>query len=114
MIAFGCIIVTTKKAHSHDLFSHWKIPGTNSSCCNERKTIDGQETGDCEQAPHEIRNIDGDVRWWVYIRQIQKWIPVPDAVLLWEENPDPTGIDGFACWTPERGLMCDRPPAGVQ
>lgn len=88
----------------HKYYQHWKEPGTQNSCCNAR--IDhgnGHETGDCEPARAEIRGGD----WWVYVRQIPGWIPVPDAKIIRERNP--SGQESHLCWTPARGIICFVP-----
>lgn len=100
-------ILWPKAARAHDHYNSWREPtNPNASCCNERKE-DG--TGDCEIAPYELRGGN----WYVYIRQTKKWEVVPTNTILRKVNPDPSGIDGHVCWTPERGIICARPPTGA-
>jgi hypothetical protein len=103
---FVWTFATAPKARAHDHYMDWKVPGSNASCCNERKD---ENTGDCEIAPFEVRNGG----WYVYIRQIKQWVVVPDSTLLRQTNPDPAGIDGHICWTLPRGVICARPPTGA-
>lgn len=108
------VFATSHKARAHDHYMDWKVPGSpNASCCNERVETDGNVTGDCERAPFELRNVQGSVVWYVYIRQIKQWQVVPEQSLLREKNPDPAGIDGHICWTLPRGIICARPPTGA-
>lgn len=111
---FILVYATTPKAQAHEHYSDWKVPGTNGSCCNERVEKDGTETGDCEIAPFEVRqDNEGNVDWYVYIRQVKRWQKVPEQTLLREKNPDPAGIDGHVCWTLPKGVICARPPTGA-
>lgn len=95
--------------HHHDFhkdfYRHWMQPGTTASCCNARiMQPNGVETGDCEPTKAEIR---AGV-WWVWVRQMGKYIPVDDAKILRERNPN--GQDAHHCWTPDRGTICFVPP----
>lgn len=76
---------------------------TGGSCCNARVEKDGMETGDCE--PTHARIMDG--QWWVYIRQLNTYIPVPDRLVLRERNPNVE--NAHVCWTPPRGIICFVP-----
>lgn len=108
LATFIWVFATTHKARAHEHYSDWKVPGTQGSCCNERVEKDGHETGDCEVARFEVR----EGNWYVYIRQLERWLPVPESTLLREKNPDPSGIDGHVCWNPARSIVCARPPTG--
>lgn len=113
---FILVYATTPKAqaqeqaeHHHPLheefYSKWKVPGQpNASCCNARIETNGRETGDCEPSQAEIRNGD----WFVYIRQLKRWIPVEDSKIIHEPNPNI--YDAHVCWTPPRGIICFKPP----
>lgn len=88
-----------------DFYHHWKVPGTNASCCNARMAGPfGGEIGDCE--PAEARVVNG--QWQVWIRQAGLWLPVPEDRILRERNPNI--LDAHVCWTPDRGVICFVPP----
>ncbi len=94
----------------HDFYQHWKIPGTEKSCCNARFDQHGVERGDCEVATFELRNGE----WYAYVPMLKKVIPIPDAKIIREKNPDPTGRDGHTCTSRQTGeLLCAVPPTGA-
>lgn len=86
-----------------DFYQHWKIPGTDRSCCNARVEVNGVESGDCEPTHAIIRN----GRWFVWIRQIKEYLPVPDDRVLRERNPNVE--NAHICWTPASGVICFVP-----
>lgn len=115
VLAFGAVLQIflplKARAQNHhdfhkDFYRHWHPnDNPNTSCCNARiMQPDGTEMGDCEPTQAEIRK----GVWWFYVRQINEWIPVPDAKMIRERNPN--GQDGHLCWTPERGAICAVPP----
>jgi hypothetical protein len=105
-VAFGPV---RAQQHHHplhkDFYHQWKQPGTGASCCNARIETDGVERGDCEPSRAEVRNGN----WWVWIRQINQWLIVPDAKIIREKNPNV--FDAHICWTPWTGIICFVPPA---
>lgn len=86
-----------------DFYRHWKDPVTGGSCCNARVEINGTEIGDCE--PTRAKIVAG--QWFVWVRQLNAYIPVPDIRVLRERNP--TGQDAHICWQPNRGVICFVP-----
>ena len=86
-----------------DFYRFWIDPVTGGSCCNARVEKDGIETGDCE--PTKAKIVGG--QWFVWIRQENAYIPVPDSKVLRERNP--SGQDAHVCWTPNRGVICFVP-----
>ena len=111
LIAAYAGLIGAALAQSHhdfhkDFYRHWKPnDNPNTSCCNARiMQPSGIETGDCEPTRAEIRN----GVWWVWVRQIYEWVPVPDAKILRERNPN--GQDAHHCWTLDRGTICFVPP----
>lgn len=101
-------------AEHHDVYKTWRIPGTNASCCNEKKTVDGNTTGDCYQTAAELRPsadpaIKGAV-WWARLDTGQ-WVEIPDNRIIREPNPDPTGESGSLCYSDVGdAVLCFRPP----
>lgn len=87
----------------HDFYRHWIDPVTGGSCCNARVEINGTETGDCE--PTNAKIVAG--QWFVWVRQLNAYIPVPDIRVIRERNP--TGQDAHICWQPNRGVICFVP-----
>lgn len=88
-----------------DFYHHWRAPDNpNTSCCNARIETDGREVGDCE--PTQARIVGGN--WQAWVRQWGVWLPIPDAKILREKNPNI--FDGHLCWTPDRGVICFVPP----
>ena len=97
----------------HDFYKTWNQPGTTTSCCNARREVNGEEYGDCEPAPSELRGKGQTLAWWVYIRQIREWQRVPDEKIIRERNPDTTGQNAHLCWTPLGGILCFVPKTGL-
>jgi hypothetical protein len=91
-------------AQHHDVYKEWKQPGTQSSCCNEKKTVDGYITGDCYPTVAEIRA----ATWWAK-RDNGVWVEIPDDRIVREMNPDPTGEGAHLCWNYGQ-VLCFRPP----
>lgn len=88
-----------------DFYRHWRAPDNPAtSCCDARIEAGGVEVGDCE--PTEARVRAG--QWQAWIRQLGLWQPVPDAKIIRERNPNL--VDGHVCWTPDRGIICFKPP----
>lgn len=90
--------------HHGEFYKGWQRPDMPGSCCSARIEKDGIETGDCEPTKAEIRNGD----WWVWVRQINAWIKVPDSKIIRVRNP--SGQDAHHCWTPASSTICFSPP----
>jgi len=117
VIALGLVLLgwgIARAQHHHpfhkDFYQHWKQPGSTASCCNARVPGPmGGEVGDCEPTQADLRRgPDGVVRWYAWLRQRQEWLPIPDAKVLRERNPNV--FDGHLCWTPSAGVLCFVPP----
>jgi hypothetical protein len=102
----GAEIVRAQDHHPlhRDFYMHWKQPGTNVGCCQARINHGWGETGDCEPTKAEVRN----GQWYAWLRQESRWLPIPDAKILREKNPNI--FDGHLCWTPHQGVLCFVPP----
>lgn len=89
-----------------DFYRGWMRPDVSppASCCNARIETNGIESGDCEPTQAEVRK----GQWWVWVRQIGRWLPVPDAKIIHVRNPNV--VDAHLCWTPANGIMCFSPP----
>jgi hypothetical protein len=89
-----------------DFYHKWRAPDNpDVSCCNARMPgAFGGEIGDCE--PTQARVVNG--QWQAWVRQQGIWIPIPEAKILREKNPNI--FDGHLCWTPDRGVICFVPP----
>lgn len=70
----------------HDIYTNWKMPGTNTSCCGEY---------DC----YPTQAVFKDGAWWALRREDQKWLRVPESSIINE-----TPADGKA-------HLCAPPPA---
>ena len=92
--------------HHHDFYRHWMQPGVTPaiSCCNARVEKDGREVGDCEPTRAEVRN----GQWFAWLRQEGRWLPIPDAKIVRERNPNI--FDAHLCWTKDSGVLCFSPP----
>lgn len=88
----------------HDFYMRWKQPGSDQSCCNARIEREGIEVGDCEPTRAEVRN----GAWWAWLRQEGRWLPIPDAKIIREPNPNV--VDAHLCWSPVSGVLCFVPP----
>lgn len=102
-------------AEHHDVYQTWSIPGTTTSCCNEKKTVDGVSTGDCYPTVAELRpSVDPKIKhsvWWARL-DTGRWVEVPDnRILNNEKNPDPTGGAAHLCEMNE-SVLCFREPVG--
>lgn len=113
VVIMWCVIAAFKKqAHGQDhhplhrdFYRTWKQPGTDVGCCNARMAGPfGGETGDCEPTKGEVRN----GQWFAWLRQESRWLPIPDAKVLRERNPNV--FDAHLCWTPASGILCFVPP----
>ena len=104
----------------HDIYQHWKQPGTEISCCKGKVVINHWTNipavvGDCY--PTIFQLIDGK-RWIAKldaedsIRLNKEWIEVPDSKLLREKNPDSTGTRGHICVARAGNVLCAVPPTG--
>lgn len=102
-------------AQHHDVYRHWHIPGTELSCCNAKKTVDGVTTGDCYQtrariAPSAKPELKGAPAWWA-MKDTGQWVEIPDAKIVREANPDPTGESASLCIADASMVpLCFRPP----
>lgn len=99
----------------HDVYKEWRIPGTASSCCNEKKILpSGETTGDCyptraRLAPSADASIKGLV-WWAE-RDSGGWVEIPDGSIVREANPDQSGEAGHLCESQVDGhVLCFRAP----
>lgn len=87
-------------AQAHDIYSEWKIPGTEHSCCSDR---------DCY--PVEAKFENG--HWHAQRREDGVWLTIPDQAVL----KDGATADGKAhlCAPPpyspeDTRIYCFRPP----
>ena len=93
-------------------------------CCNARREVDGEVTGDCyptqaEPRPSQLPEMKGALVWWAK-RHDGKWIEIPESRYVRYANPDPTGRDAHLCEHNERFsggmelqlIHCFRPPTG--
>jgi hypothetical protein len=96
----------------HAQYMFWKQPGSEASCCNARVTYpNGTYTGDCFPTP--FRLIGGH---WQALKAPEdggEWVDVPDAKIIREHNPDPSGVTGHLCWSQYAGVLCAVPPTGA-
>lgn len=89
-------------ARGHDIFTDWKQPGTDKSCCSG-----GPTNGDCY--PTQARLKDG--RWFAFRREDSKWIAVPDTAML-----PPIDTNAYLCAPAPPAendpatIYCFRPP----
>lgn len=102
---FGAVLAWRAPVRAHDHYTHWRIPGTNASCCNEKRTVDGVTTGDCYPTEAELRK----GVWWAH-RDDGVWVEIPDARILREFNPDETGQAAHLCYN--GSVLCFVPPSG--
>jgi hypothetical protein len=108
--------VWADKALAHGPYSHWLTPGTAASCCNEKKTINGEMTGDCyptvaELRPSADKAVTGVV-WWAK-RDTGEWTEIPGTSVLHELNPDETGQAAHLCYSDiTNHVLCFVPPFG--
>lgn len=113
-VAIGCAIaafigvgfILPHKARAHDHYTHWLQPGTAASCCNEKRTENGEVTGDCYPTVAELRK----GAWWAR-RDTGQWIEIPDSRVLRELNPDETGQAAHLCES-NGSVYCFVPPSG--
>jgi hypothetical protein len=110
LAVWGICDAVRAQDHHHplhkDFYHHWRAPDNpHASCCNARVEKDGTEIGDCE--PTEARIVNGN--WQAWVRQLGLWLPVPDAKILRERNPNI--FDAHLCWTQSRGVICFVPPS---
>lgn len=108
VLIVGCASARAQDHHPlhRDFYRHWKAPDNpTASCCDARMAGPfGGEIGDCE--PTQARVVDG--RWQAWVRQTGVWIAVPDEKIIREPNPNI--FDAHLCWTPQRGVICFKPP----
>jgi hypothetical protein len=100
-------------AKYHMDYMSWKQPGSEVSCCNARVVFPGGGfMGDCY--PTEFK-LDGKGHWLALLAKEDGdgWVPVPDAKVIHEKNPDPSGVTGHLCWSPYAGVLCAVPPTGA-
>lgn len=112
LIFMWAVIACAQQPHHplhEDFYRHWMTPDNpNASCCDARVTVDGVEKGDCEPTKAKmVKDAEGVPRWFAYIRQLNAYVPVPDAKILRERNPNV--FDAHVCWTPDRGIICFVP-----
>jgi hypothetical protein len=105
-------------AAHHDVYQHWRQPEAPwASCCNAKYGPEGQllEGGDCYKTraalwPTAIAGKTGLV-WWAERDQGRGWIEIPDAAIIRERNPDPTGEAAHVCINETTGrVLCFREP----
>lgn len=115
-IAYCAVVLAVKPARAHDHYTHWLIPGTAASCCNEKRTDNGEVTGDCYPTEAELRpSAKPDVKglvWWAK-RDTGGWVEIPETRILRELNPDETGQAAHLCYNDIYDVvLCFVPPAG--
>jgi hypothetical protein len=113
-IAFFAFVWAAKPAHAHGPYTHWLIPGTAASCCNEKMMINGEMTGDCYPTTAELRpSADKSVKgvvWWAK-RDNGEWVEIPEKSILHELNPDETGQKAHLCYSDTTlRVLCFVPP----
>lgn len=90
--AFGLLLVTAGTARGHDIYTDWKIPGSDVSCCSE---------SDCRPVTAEFRD---DGFWWAKVDGV--WVQVPADKVL----PPGTSHDGRSHYCGASGLtFCFTP-----
>lgn len=98
----------------HDVYKHWRIPGTDSSCCNAKRTVDGQTIGDCYPVRAELRRSENpDIKGLVWWAESDRgvWVEVPDQRIIREANPDQSGEAGHLRESQvDFTILCFRPP----
>ena len=103
---------TEGHAKFHAQYMLWKQPGSEASCCNARVVYpNGAMTGDCYPTPFKL--IGGH---WQALRAKEDgggWIDVPDAKIIHQKNPDPSGVTGHLCISQYAGVLCAVPPTGA-
>ena len=87
---------------------HWQRPDVGGSCCNARPASvgdehDSDEEGDCAPTAAELRG----GRWFAWLDAEQRWVEIPDDVILREINPSPD--KAHLCFAFER-VLCFLPP----
>ena len=103
MVTMGVTLMGCPQvAPAHDHYKHWLQPGTNISCCDEKKTVDGKTTGDCY--PTQARLVRGS---WVALRDDGVCVDIPDDLILRERNPG--SEDAHLCFNYGR-VLCFVPP----
>jgi hypothetical protein len=102
VIAFGAVVGAVKPGRAHDKYMHWKQPGGQVSCCNEKKTVNGVTTGDCYETKFLL--VNGN---WTALRDDGVWIEVPDSRIIRERNPG--SENGHLCEAYGR-VLCAVPP----
>lgn len=92
--------------YHQDFYQHWKVPGKpNESCCNARIVHpNGHETGDCMPVKAEVRKGD----WWAYEPITRQWLRIPDHTIV--RYPNPNLFEAHLCFTPQKGVICFKPP----
>lgn len=103
-------------AEFHDVYRTWMMPHSPTTpCCDAKKTINGETTGDCyptlaELRPSALAALKGQPVWWA-LRDNGEWIEVPEDRYIRELNPDPTGSRAHICEV-DGSVFCFRPPVG--
>lgn len=94
--ALAVLLLLGLPAQAHDIYTDWKQPGTNKSCCSG-----GPHTGDCY--PTQAKWKDG--HWTALRREDGQFIPIPDKALLL-----PIDENAHLCAPPAGDPYCFRPP----
>jgi hypothetical protein len=94
--AFGLMLAfTAGKPRAHDQYHDWKIPGSDTSCCND---------SDCRPVRAKFEQ---DI-WWAYLDGM--WVPIPPANVL----PPGTSRDGRSHYCGANGLTFCFAPGEVR
>lgn len=108
----AAVIFGLKPARAHDHYTSWKQPGTSLSCCNEKRNVNGEVTGDCYPTEAELRAGPAGPVWWAR-RDTGGWVEIPETRILRELNPDETGQAAHLCFSDvTRAVLCFVPPVG--
>lgn len=101
-LATAVLVLAITKVRAHDIYTHWKQPGTQMPCCSG-----GDEPGDCYPTDAKFRN----GVWFALRREDQKWIAVPENKVT-----DQHTYDAHLCapppspWNKDDVVYCFSPP----
>lgn len=90
------LVLGLPRARAHDIYRGWMVPGTATSCCNDR---------DCR--PTRARMTDGET-WQAW--DGARWVDIPPARVL--RFPSPDGRS-HVCISPSGEVLCFV-PAGAK
>ena len=104
LLLMGEMIFSYKPAKAHDMYRHFLQPGTNQSCCDERRDAGGAIVGDCFKTTARIVN----GTWVALIPFEGREIVIPDSKVLHERNPH--GEYSMLCYNPySKEVLCFIP-----